>query len=147
LRAWLKLCFRSVVLIKALTAITDICVRVTLSFVPVPLAERGIMLIVTPIAKEKLKKALLEEQATDPEVIFRITHVHSMPNRLGIALDKENKDDQVVKSEEGMKVLLVESTLAHELEGMVLDYKKSSQGEGFKISKTSPIEACYKRWN
>ena len=77
MRAWLKLCLRSVVLIKALTAITDIYVRVTLSFVPVPLAERGIMLIVTPIAKEKLKKALLEEQATDPEVIFRITPGHS----------------------------------------------------------------------
>jgi Fe-S cluster assembly iron-binding protein IscA len=142
---------RSAVLIKALTAITDIYVRDTLSFVPVPLAERGIMLIVTPIAKEKLKKALLEEQATDPEVIFRITPVHSMPNRLGIALDKENKDDQVVKSEEGTKVLLIESSLAHELEGMVLDYKKSSQGEGFKISKTSPTETCQrgeqKWWN
>lgn len=125
--------------------------RDTLSFVPVPLAERGIMLIVTPIAKKKLKKALLEEQVTDPEVIFRITPVHSMPSRLGISLDKENKDDQVVKSEEGMKVLLIESNLAHELEGMVLDYKKTSQGEGFKISKTSPIEA-YQRgeqkwWN
>ena len=141
------MCLRSLVLIKALSAITDIYVRDTLSFVHVPLAERGIMLIVTSIAKEKLKKALLEEQVTYPEVIFRITPVHSMPNRLGIALDKENKDDQVVKSEEGMKVLLVESTLAHELEGMVLDYKKSSQGEGFKISKTSPIEAYSKRWN
>ena len=145
------MCLRKIVLIKALTATTDIYVRDTLSFVPVPLAERGIMLIVTPIAKKKLKKALLEEQATDPGVIFRITPVHSMPSRLGIALDKENKDDQVVKSEEGMKVLLIESNLAHELEGMVLDYKKTSQGEGFKISKTSPIEA-YQRgeqkwWN
>ena len=123
----------------------------TLLFVPVLLAERGIMLIVTPIAKEKLKQALLEEQVIDPEVIFRITPVHSMPNRLGIALDKENKDDQVVKSEEGMKVLLIESNLACELEGMVLDYKKTSQGEGFKISKCTPIETSqrevHKWWN
>lgn len=110
------------------------------------------MLIVTPLAKEKLKKALLEEQETDPEVIFRITPVHSMPNRLGIALDKENKDDQVVTCEEGTKVLLVESHLAHDLEGMVLDYIITSQGEGFKISKLSPINNAYQsgkqtRWN
>lgn len=98
------------------------------------------MLIVTPMAKEKLKEALLEEQEMDPEVIFRITPVHSMPERLGIALDKENRGDQVVTSEEGMKVLLVESHLAHELEGMILDYQITAQGEGFKISKLSPLK-------
>ena len=142
---------RLVIIIKALTGTTDMYVRDTLLFVPALLAERGTMLIVTSLAKEKLKKALLKEQVNDPEVIFRITPVHSMPNRLGIALDKENKDDQVVKSEEGMKVLLIEVNLACELEGMVLDYKKTSQGEGFKISKSSPIETSqrgvHKRWN
>ncbi|MBN1363786.1 MAG: hypothetical protein JW976_03180 [Syntrophaceae bacterium] len=130
-----------VVMIKAITSITDMYVRDIFLFVPAPVAERGMMLIVTTLAKEKLKKALLEEQETDPEVIFRITPVHSMPDRLGIALDKENKDDQVVTCEEGTKVLLVESHLAHELEGMVLDYIITSQGEGFKISKRSPIDA------
>ncbi len=107
--------------------------------------------MVTPVAREKLKKALLEEQVTDPEVIFRITPVHSMPNRLGIALDKENKDDQVVKCGEGIKVLLIESNLSQELEGMVLDYQKTSQGEGFKISKPSPINTYqregHRGWN
>jgi len=87
----------------------------------------------------------------DPEVIIRITPVHSMPNLLDIALDKENKDDQVVKCEEGIKVLLIGSNLSQELEGMVLDYKKTSQGEGFKISKPSPINTCqrerHKGWN
>ena len=109
------------------------------------------MLIVTSLAKEKLRNALLEEQISDPEVIFRITPVHSMPNRLGIALDKENKNDRVVKSKEGMKVLLIETNLAQELEGMVLDYRKTPQGEGFKISKYTPIETyqreAHKRWN
>jgi Fe-S cluster assembly iron-binding protein IscA len=128
-------------MIKAITSITDMYVRDIFLFVPAPLAERGMMLIVTPLAKEKLKKALLEEQETDPEVIFRITPVHSMPDRLGIALDKENKNDQVVTCEEGTKVLLVEFHLAHELEGMVLDYIITSQGEGFKISKLSPVDA------
>lgn len=143
---------KSVVMIKAITSLTDMYVREIFLCVPAFLAERGMMLIVTPLAKEKLKKALLEEQETDPEVIFRITPVHSMPNRLGIALDKENKDDQVVTCEEGTKVLLVESHLAHDLEGMVLDYIITSQGEGFKISKLSPINNAYQsgkqtRWN
>ena len=98
------------------------------------------MLEVTEEAKEKLKEALLEEQVRDPEVTFRITPVHSMPERLGIALDKENKGDRVVKSEEGIKILLIESDLAQELEGMVLDYQQTSQGSGFKILRLSSIE-------
>ena len=135
-----KLRLRLIVIIKAIPVIADMYVRDTFSFVPVSLAERGIMLIVTPTAKEKLKKALLEEQITDPEVTFRITPVHSMPDRLGIALGKENKGDQVVKSEEGIKILIIESNLAQELEGMVLDYQKSPHGEGFTISKLHSIE-------
>jgi Fe-S cluster assembly iron-binding protein IscA len=109
------------------------------------------MLEVTVEAKEKLKEALFEEQLTDPGVIFRITPIHSIPNRLGIALDKENKGDQIVKSEEGIKILLIESDLAQELEGMVLDYLKTSKGEGFLISKVTSIEADHKKerkwWN
>ena len=93
------------------------------------------MLIVTPRAKEKLKESLLEEQIMDPEVTFRITPVHSMPNRLGIALDKERKGDQVVKGKEGIKILLIRSDLFQELEGMILDYQGSLQAAGFTISK------------
>ncbi len=49
------------------------------------------MLILTPRAKEKLKESLLEEQIMDPEVTFRITPIHSMPNRLGISWIKKEK--------------------------------------------------------
>jgi len=93
------------------------------------------MLEVTAKAKEKLKEALFKEHRADPEIIFRITPIDSMPDRLGIALDKKNGDDQVVESEEGIKVLLIESHLAQKLEGMVLDYLKTPQGERFKISR------------
>jgi len=98
------------------------------------------MLEVTARAKEKLKEALFEEQRKDPEIILRITPIHSMPDRLGITLDKEKEGDQVVESEEGLKVLLVESHLAQKLEGMVLDYQKTAQGGSFKILKRTPIE-------
>ena len=93
------------------------------------------MLILTPRAKDKLKESLLEEQMMDPEVTFRITPIHSMPNRLGIALDKERKGDHIVKSKEGVKILLVQSDLVQGLEGMVLDYQETLQSTGFTISK------------
>ena len=93
------------------------------------------MLEVTARAKEKLKESLSEEQTMDPEVTFRITPVHSMPNRLGIALDKERKGDQVVISEEGIKILLIQSDLVQGTERMVLDYQETHQSAGFTISK------------
>ena len=109
------------------------------------------MLEVTARAKEKLKEALLEEQIRDPEVTFRITPIHSMLNRLGIALDKGSKGDQVLKSKEGIKILLINSDLAQELEGMILDYRETSNDKGFTISKLPSIEAYYKEerkwWN
>ena len=98
------------------------------------------MLEVTAKAKEKLREALFEEQRADPEIIFRITPINSMPDRLGIALDAEKGGDQVVESEEGIKVLLIESHLAQKLEGMVLDYQEKPQGKGFKILKRPSIE-------
>ena len=98
------------------------------------------MLEVTARAKEKLKEALRLEHRAGPEIIFRITPIDSMPDRLGIALDKKNGGDQVVESEEGIKVLLIESHLAQKLKGMVLDYLKTPQGERFKISRQPPLE-------
>ena len=98
------------------------------------------MLEVTVKAKEKLREALFEEQIVDPEIIFRITPIHSMPDRLGIALDTEKGGDQVVESEEGIKVLLIEFHLAQKLEGMVLDYQEKPESKGFKILKRSSIE-------
>ena len=98
------------------------------------------MLQVTARAKEKLREALFEEQRVDLEIIFRITPIASMPDRLGIALDKKNEGDEVVESEDGIKVLLIESHLAQKLKGMVLDYQEKPQGKGFRILKLPSIE-------
>ena len=107
------------------------------------------MLEVTARAREKLQEALLEEQTAVPQTTYRITPIPSMPNRLGIALDKEKRGDQVVKSKEGMKVLLVQSDLSQELEGMVLDYQVTPRGEGFTILQRSVPQACQEHtwWN
>ena len=107
------------------------------------------MLEVTLRAREKLQEALLEEKTTASQISYRITPIPTMPNRLGIALDKEKKGDQVVKSKAGLKVLLVQAELAQELEGMVLDYQDTPNGQGFTINKISAHTSDWekKRWN
>ena len=90
------------------------------------------MLIVTLRAKEKLKE-ILRKQTTNPEVGIRVISSHS--NHIDLVLDKEKRGDQVLESEEGIKVLLIQSNLATKLEGMALDYQETLQSAGFIISK------------
>ena len=92
------------------------------------------MLSVTTNAKQKLKETL-QSKTADPEVAVRIIPSVSAQNRLELALDKEKEGDQVVKDDEGKKVLLVGSNLVLALEGMVFDYQETPQGSGFTISK------------
>ena len=107
------------------------------------------MLEVTIRAREKLQEALLGEKTTVAQVSYIITHIPAMPTRLGIALDKEKKGDQVVKSKEGLKILLIQAELAQELEGMVLDYQDTPSGQGFTINKIPAYTTDWKkkRWN
>lgn len=93
-----------------------------------------IMLTVTTTAKDKLKETL-QKQTTDPEVAIRVTSLHPRENRLELALDKQKKGDQVIASEEGLKVLLICGKLANGLAGIVLDYKETFYGADFIISK------------
>jgi Fe-S cluster assembly iron-binding protein IscA len=88
------------------------------------------MLSVTTIAKQKLKETL-QSKTQDPEVAVRIISSASVPNQLEIAFDKEKEGDQVVKDDEGKKVLPVESNLGSTLEGMVFDYRETPQGSVF----------------
>jgi len=92
------------------------------------------MLEVTIRAKEKLKEVLLK-QTTDPEVAIRVAPNYPISNRLDLILDKEKEGDQVVRSGEGIKVLLVRPDLAQVLEGIILDYKETLNGEDFTITK------------
>jgi Fe-S cluster assembly iron-binding protein IscA len=95
------------------------------------------MLTVTTTAKEKLKGAL-QTQTTDPEIAMRIISSPSKPNWLELVFDKEKEGDQVVRTEEGRKVLLIGADLIPALEEMAIDYKETSEGIGFTISKPGP---------
>jgi thioredoxin 1 len=103
---------------------------------PLEAMEGGNMLTVTVNAKQKLKEAL--QQQTDPETAIRIIPSPSDPNQLQLALDKEKQGDQVVETEEGIKVLLIGPDLAPALEGMVMDYRETPEGSGFTMSKLAP---------
>ena len=90
------------------------------------------MLELTPEAIKKLEE-LIKEQTTDPEMAIRVSVHLSVPKRLDLVLDKEKRDDHVVRNEKGVKVLLIQSAIVHKLEGLVLDYQKTPDGEGFTI--------------
>jgi Fe-S cluster assembly iron-binding protein IscA len=92
------------------------------------------MLAVTEAAKEKFKEEL-QKQTTDPEMAIRIVISPSMPNQLRLVLDKEREGDQVLAIEDGIMVLIIGSDLFPALEGMVIDYRETSQGGGFTISE------------
>ena len=47
--------------------------------------------------------------------------------------DKDRPKDQVVKSEDGIKILLVGADLVRAIEGMVVDFRKTPEGTGFAI--------------
>ena len=95
------------------------------------------MLTVTTTAKEKFKEAL-QTRTTDPEIAIRIISSPSKPNQLELALDREKEGDQVVKTEEGRKVLLIGADLVPVLEEVTIDYKETTEGTGFTISKPTP---------
>jgi hypothetical protein len=81
----------------------------------------GDMLTVTEQAKKKLREVLLD-QTTNPKIAFRITPFFSEPTRFWLILDHETEGDLVIENEGGRNILLANSSLVPELEGMVLDH-------------------------
>ena len=82
------------------------------------------MITVTKKAQEKLKEALLEH-TTNPRLAFRISSLFSKPTQFWLFLDNEQEGDFVIENEEGRNLLLINSSLAPELKGMVLNHKEA----------------------
>jgi Fe-S cluster assembly iron-binding protein IscA len=95
------------------------------------------MLTVTEIAKEKLREHL-QTKTTDPEMAIRLVTSPSEPKQFTLVFDKEKEGDKVVESKAGIKVLLIRPDLVSELEGLVVDYQETPEGEGFIISTPAP---------
>jgi hypothetical protein len=58
---------------------------------------------------------------------IRITINPRAPRQLDLILDKEKRGDFVVKTNEGLKLLLIQAHLASRLEGLILDYEDGLQ--------------------
>jgi Fe-S cluster assembly iron-binding protein IscA len=90
------------------------------------------MLTLTPQAQEKLIEAL-KAHTKDPKMAIRICLNPTRPKRLDLVLDKEKKGDCILKTIDGVKVLVIQSQLATKLEGLLLDYEEII--EDFVISE------------
>ena len=90
------------------------------------------MLTVTEGAKEKLKSRLLRLK-TDSERTIRLVPSSKKPGKWKMIWDKERPEDQVVESNDGMKILLVGAELVRAVDGMVVDFRTTAEGTGFAI--------------
>lgn len=87
---------------------------------------------VTKVAKEKLKSRLLRLK-TGSRTTIRLIPAPKKPGSWKMIWDKERPKDQVVKSEDGIKILLVGAELVRAIEGMVVDFRTTAEGTGFAI--------------
>lgn len=90
------------------------------------------MLTVTKAAKEKLKSRLLRLKKGSRTTV-RLIPAPKKPGKWKMVWDKERPKDQVVESEDGVKILLVGADLVRAIEDMVVDFRTTSEGTGFAI--------------
>ncbi|MEK7863215.1 MAG: hypothetical protein AAB295_08130 [Chloroflexota bacterium] len=85
------------------------------------------MIHVTERAREILNEILketLDEMLEEPDMVLRLGATDS---GLGVYLDKQNEDDQVVEHE-GRAVLLISSELSTALGGKTIDAEEAADG-------------------
>lgn len=95
------------------------------------------MLTVTPEAMKKLKK-VLPKQKTDSDRALRIIMSNKNSGEMELIFDEKKEGDQVVKSDEGLLLLLIEPNMVNILDRSVLDYTETSSRTGFIISQIPP---------
>jgi len=88
------------------------------------------MIAVTERAKGELKK-MLSEKVDNPHAVLRLSPIQK---GLGLRLDVEMPDDEVVKYENS-KILVVEQTLADTLENVTIDVEDTPDGPELVIVK------------
>ena len=92
------------------------------------------MLTVTLQAAEELK-TVAQAQIENPEEAFRL--VPTGPGQLALAIDVVREGDQVTEHE-GVKILLVGLELTEAVDGLVLDYEETPEGNRFIMSRPDP---------
>lgn len=91
------------------------------------------MLSITDYAKEKFKE-VLENSAEKDKQVIRIKIAPKNDNRFEISLDEEKKGDEILLRHNNSSILVTNNKVADLLDGRIVDYQVSPQGEGFTIS-------------
>ena len=91
------------------------------------------MIAITEGAKQELKK-ILTTNTDEPEACLRL--IANDEGQLGLAVDTERQEDQVVEHEDS-KVLVVEKNLADTLEGITMDVVDTPEGNRLAIHSES----------
>ena len=91
------------------------------------------MVTVTDSAKEELKR-ILETRSLDPGKYLRLTTppVWQGEGDFGVVIDEDRMGDKAVELQ-GVKLLLVDPTLAEQLSNAVFDFKDSPEGARFTL--------------
>ena len=97
------------------------------------------MLTVTGRAKARLVQAL-RQQTSDPEKAIRLVIAPCISTPLGFILDEQEEGDQVVKAEDGSKVLLLGPSVGAALDNSLIDYCETPRGTTFTLRKLGPVQ-------
>lgn len=97
------------------------------------------MLTVTGRARARLVQ-VLKQQTTDPGKAIRLVLAPSPSRALGFILDDQEEGDQVVKAEDGSKVLLLGPSVGAALDNTLIDYCETSMGAAFTLCKVGPVQ-------
>lgn len=87
------------------------------------------MVVVTDGAKQELKR-MLAANTEEPEACLRL--IANDQGQLGLAIDVERQDDQIVEHEDS-KVLVVEKELADTLQEITMDIVDTPEGARLAI--------------
>ena len=96
------------------------------------------MLTVTRRAEARLKQTLREE-TVDPGKAIRLVLAPSPFTPFGFIVDEQVEGDQVVKAEDGSRVLIVGPAVGAALEDSVMDYRETHMGSAFTLAKVGPV--------
>jgi len=86
------------------------------------------------MAKKILQKKI-QELKKDPKKAIRLIPSPSDIGQLEMGLDKGREGDEVVESDDGIKVLLIGVDLVPAQEGMVIVFRETPQGTNLTTSK------------
>ena len=106
-----------------------------------PKAQSGKVVTITPMAAEKIKEFMAEEDGNPQFLRIYVQGGGCSGLSYGMGFEKEADEDDRVIEENGVKVLFDSMSIDH-LNGANVDYIESLMGSGFKINNPNVTKSC-----